>query len=135
MDATYGPPVIYVRDPRTMRFTYVDDASVEQSGFTFAELQGMTPKAFMDRTTEQIKAVGQVLITGAAESVEFITMIRRKDESHWRPVHVRAELLVVPDHRPQIMMRISEVDLSKMSTCGLVCQSEQGELESTAHVT
>ncbi len=137
MDVSTGPPVIYVRDPRTRQFTYVDPACEDQIGFTQAELYrgDVSMTTFTDRTVEQTKAIAMVLITGAAEVVEFTCMMRRKDEGTWRPMHVRAELLVVPGTRPQIMCRVSEVDLALMGTAGPVCETGERELDSLAHVT
>ena len=137
MDISTGPPVIYVRDPRTHQYTYVDPACEQQTGFTQAELYrgDITFATFSDRSIVQMQAVNQVLITGAAEVVEFTCMLRRKDEGAWRPVHVRAELLVVPDARPQIMCRISEVNLADLAAAGPACESGERELHSAAHVT
>lgn len=136
MDSPTQPPVIYVRDPRTNQYTYADPACEEQTGFTQEELYrgDVNFTTFSDRTITQMQAVNQVLLTGAAEVVEFTCMMRRKDEGTWRPVHVRVELLVVPDARPQIMCRVSEVNLALMGTVGPACAAGERELHSGAHV-
>jgi PAS domain-containing protein len=135
MEQSIDVPVLYVREPRSNQFTYVDPACVDQTGFTQAELLygDIRFDTFSDRSLLQLQSVNQVLLMGAAEVVEFMCMIRRKDEGTWRPVSVRVELLVVPDHRPQILSRVSELNLATMSAVGPACESGERELDS-AHV-
>lgn len=71
---------LFMFDPDTLRFEYVNRGAVEQLGYTEAELLGMTPlhvKPEFDRIS--FNRLLEPLLSGAVGSRTFTTIHRRKD--------------------------------------------------------
>ncbi|MBF0127622.1 MAG: PAS domain S-box protein, partial [Magnetococcales bacterium] len=83
---------IYVFDPVSWRFIYVNDGAKVNLGYTQEELSGMTPWDLKPRISEQaFRVLAQPLLMGEAPHLFFETVHRRKDGSLY-PVDVRLQL-------------------------------------------
>lgn len=71
---------VYLMDPDTFAFTYVNATACAQSGYTQAELLEMTPMHLAPEFTDaSIRAVVAPILSGEQPSVTFVTTLRRRD--------------------------------------------------------
>ena len=90
---------VFICDPDTLRFTYVNRGAVEQLGYSEAELLQMTPLHIKPAYTEtSYRAMIAPLLRGEQTSYTFETVHRHKD-GHDIPVEVSFQY-VTPDDTP-----------------------------------
>ena len=71
---------IFIFDPESLRFSYVNQGAVDQTGYSRAELLTMTPLSIKLEFTEQrFREVLAPMVTGAVVVRSFTTIHRRKD--------------------------------------------------------
>lgn len=71
---------VFLFDATTLRFTYVNDGAVDQTGYSRAELLAMTPLHIKPHFSEaEFRQLLAPLLAGERTSVEFETVHRRKD--------------------------------------------------------
>lgn len=78
LDATTGGAFIF--DPRTLRFSHVNEGAVQQAGYSREELLRMTPLDIKPEFDEpRSRAMIAPLVSGAESANSFMTVHRRKD--------------------------------------------------------
>ncbi|MFA6598219.1 MAG: PAS domain S-box protein [Ignavibacteriaceae bacterium] len=83
---------IYVFDAATLKFEYVNNSALENLGYSFQEICGLTPVDIKPEFTEEtFRHAVEPLITGTDELFVFETIHRRKDGSDY-PVEVHLQL-------------------------------------------
>ncbi|MBY0247100.1 MAG: PAS domain S-box protein [Nitrospiraceae bacterium] len=71
---------VFVFDPGTLRFSYVNEGVMQQTGYSREELLGMTPLAIKPEFDEpRFRAMIEPLVSGAQRTYSFTTVHRRKD--------------------------------------------------------
>lgn len=89
---------IYIFDAKSLLFTYVNQAAINNLGYSIEELKHMTPVDIKPEfTLQQFQALLQPLRDGAEKSIVFETIHKRKDgstydiEVHLQLMHVEGE--------------------------------------------
>ncbi|MBF8259596.1 MAG: Blue-light-activated protein, partial [Actinobacteria bacterium] len=84
---------IYVFDPDTLRFKFVNTGGLRNIGYSMEELASMTPIDIKpEYTKEPFRAMVQPLVSGEREVLVIETVHRRKDGSDY-PVEVHLQLV------------------------------------------
>jgi PAS domain S-box-containing protein len=84
---------IYVFDPDTLRFKFVNTGGLRNIGYSMEELASMTPIDIKPEYTEEpFRAMVQPLVSGEREVLVIETVHRRKDGSDY-PVEVHLQLV------------------------------------------
>jgi PAS domain S-box-containing protein len=101
---------IYIFDAKTLTFTYVNDAAINNLGYSFEELKYMTPVDIKPQfTLQQFQLLLKPLREGTDNSVVFETVHRRKDGSTYDvEVHVQLVKIEAEEHFAAIILDITE---------------------------
>ncbi|MEW6527598.1 MAG: PAS domain S-box protein [Spirochaetota bacterium] len=101
---------IYIFDANTLAFTYVNQAAINNLGYSFEELKHMTPVDIKPQfSLQQFQLLLQPLRDGAEDSVVFETVHRRKDGSTYDvEVHVQLVKIDGEEHFAAIILDITE---------------------------
>jgi len=84
---------IYVFDPRTLRFKFVNTGGLRNIGYNMEEMAALTPVDIKPEYTEEaFRSMIQPLVSGEREVLVFETVHRRKDGSEY-PVEVHLQLV------------------------------------------
>ncbi len=84
---------IYVFDPETLKFSFVNQSALRNMGYTMEELRRMTPVDIKPLVSyEQFHSLVMPLRAGTLPVIQFQTVHRRKDNSEY-PVEVFLQLL------------------------------------------
>jgi PAS domain S-box-containing protein len=87
---------IYVFDPVTFKFKYVNQGALANLGYTLAEMQNMTPFDLKPELPEdQLKSLFDSLLTGEKEKLIFEAKHLRKDGTKY-PAEVHLQLISHP---------------------------------------
>lgn len=90
---------IYVFDPTTLRFSYVNEGARQNIGYSMAELRNMTPVGIKPMLSEaSFRSLIKPLISGTKTRLAFETMHRRRDATTY-PVEVHLQLVGEGDDR------------------------------------
>lgn len=101
---------IYIFDVKTLMFTYVNQASINNLGYSLEELKRMTPVDIKPEfTLQQFNELLSPLREGTEKSIVFETVHKRKDGSTY-DVEVHLQLVKIDDeeHFAAIILDISE---------------------------
>ncbi len=95
---------IYVFDPQTLRFRFVNTGACRNIGYSMAELSGLTPLDIKPGFTEEaFRDILQPLVAGEREKIVFETIHRRNDGSEYP---VEALLQLVKDNDGGVFLEI-----------------------------
>jgi PAS domain S-box-containing protein len=84
---------IYLFEADTLKFVQVNNAAVQNLGYSIHELQGMTPLDIKPEFDEDDFAeLIKPLVNGTKESIAFVTAHQRKDETYY-DVEIHLQLL------------------------------------------
>lgn len=84
---------IYMFDPETLQFKYVNQGALRNLGYTFHTMRAMTMLAIKPEYTEvEFRAMTQPLLQGQQEKLVFYTIHRRADGSDY-PVEVHLQCI------------------------------------------
>ncbi|MFH0995661.1 MAG: ATP-binding protein [Pseudomonadota bacterium] len=84
---------IYVFDPQTLRFRFVNTGACRNIGYSKEELAGLTPLNIKPGFTEEaFRDILQPLVAGEREKIVFETIYRRKNGSEY-PAEVHLQLV------------------------------------------
>ncbi|MES4793474.1 MAG: hypothetical protein C4321_11280, partial [Chloroflexota bacterium] len=73
---------VFVMDPATLGFVYVNEGAVELTGYPRAELAGMTLAHLTPNLdTDAHRDIVDGLLAGGVDRIEFQTVVRRSDGS------------------------------------------------------
>ncbi|MDH7553042.1 MAG: PAS domain S-box protein [Spirochaetota bacterium] len=101
---------IYIFDAKTLMFTYVNQASINNLGYSLEELQRMTPVDIKPEfTLQQFNELLSPLREGTEKSIVFETVHKRKDGSTYAvEVHLQLVTIDGEEHFAAIILDISE---------------------------
>nr|MDP2190253.1 EAL domain-containing protein [Rhodoferax sp.] len=106
---------IFMFDPDTLRFTYVNKGAMQQVGYSGTELMQMTPPDLAPEfTLEQFQQVVQPLIEGVLPSLTFQTLQRHKD-GHDVPVEAFLQLVRLEGQDPCFVAMVSDISERKQA--------------------
>ncbi|WP_185974324.1 PAS domain-containing sensor histidine kinase [Litoribacter populi] len=90
---------IYLFDAETLKFLYINDGALNNSGYQVSEVKQMTPLDIKPEfTEEQFQALVKPLLDGTQEKVLFETVHLRKDGSLY-PVEIHLQLMGHGDNK------------------------------------
>jgi PAS domain S-box-containing protein len=100
---------VFMFEPDTLRFFYVNRGAVEQVGYTHDELLGMTPLDIKPAFTEDsFRTVLQPLLTGEQSAHTFQTTHRHKD-GHEVPVEIVLQYVAPPDDEGRFVAVVRDI--------------------------
>ena len=100
---------VFMFDPDTLRFTYVNEGAKRQVGYSGTELMQMTPPDLAPEfTLEQFRQAVQPLIDGVLPSLTFQTLQRHKD-GHDVPVEAFLQLIRLEGQAPRFVAMVSDI--------------------------
>lgn len=100
---------VFMCDPMTLRFFYVNRGATEQVGYTYDELMGMTPMDIKPEFTEErYRALIAPLLSGAKASHTFQTVHRHKN-GHNVPVEVVLQYVAPPDEEGRLIAVVRDI--------------------------
>ena len=104
---------IFMFDPETLAFFYVNKSAIDDTGYTEAELMQMTPidikPEFNERTFRQLLTS---LIASPGESLNFETLHLRKN-GETRPVEVHLQYVAPTDTSPRFVAIVRDISERK----------------------
>ncbi len=116
---------VYIVDPESLLFTYVNQGAIRQTGYSETELMQMTPVDFNQSvvTLETFKQFVQPLITGVQPSLTFQSVQRHKD-GHDTPVEIFLQLVHPEGQAPSFVAMASDITARRQAEATLR-ESEQ----------
>lgn len=88
---------VFIFDPQTLLFLYINQGGLEQVGYSMAEMLTMTPLAIKPEfTEEQFRNLLAPLLDGTEKSIEFSTCHKSKNND-LIPVEVVLQHVTLPD--------------------------------------
>lgn len=107
---------VYIFDPESLRFTYVNEGAKRQTGYSQTELMQMTPVDFNKPvvTLERFKQLVQPLITGVQPSFTFQSVQHHKD-GHDTPVEVFLQLIRLEGQAPRFVATVNDISARKQA--------------------
>ena len=104
---------VYIFDPATLRFTYVNEGAMRQTGYSEIELMQMTPIDIRkDATLEKVKQILHPLIEGVLPSLTFESIHRHKD-GHDTPVEIFLQLVRLEGQAPRFVALVNDISARK----------------------
>jgi len=104
---------VYMYDPESLRFTYVNKGAVLQLGYSETELLQMTTVDIKPYVTmEQFRQAIQPLIEGVQPSLTFPSIHRHKD-GHDVPVEIVLQLIRLEGQEPRFVGTVSDISARK----------------------
>ena len=100
---------VFIFDPESLRFTYVNQGAMRQTGYSETELMQMTAVDIKpELTLAQFQQLVQPLIEGVLPSLTFQTVHRHKD-GHDVPVEVFLQLICLEGQAPRFVAMVSDI--------------------------
>jgi PAS domain S-box-containing protein len=100
---------VFMFQPDTLRFTYVNEGAKRQVGYSEAEMLQMTPVDIKPEfSQEQFQRVLQPLIDGVRPSITLQTVHRHKN-GHDIPVEIFLQLVRLKDLEPRFVAMVSDI--------------------------
>lgn len=104
---------IFIFDPVSLQFTYVNQGGVDQVGYSKEELLNITPLDIKPEFREEsFRIMLNPLITGEKNSLTFET-VHRKINGDIIPVEVFLQYNAPPDSKPQILEIVRDISKRK----------------------
>lgn len=114
---------VFMFDPKTLLFFYVNDGAIEQVGYTYEEMLSMTPVDIKPEFDEaRFREMSDALVEGPEHSIAFETLHRHKD-GHDIPVEVFLQYIVPADTPPRFLAIVRDI------TDRLQTEEEKGRLQ------
>ena len=100
---------VFMFDPQTLRFFYVNEGAMQQVGYSLTELMAMTPLDIKPEFDEpRFRAISESLIRGPVHSLTFETVHRHKD-GHDTPVEIFLQYLAPTDTPPRFLAIVRDI--------------------------
>ncbi|MEJ1296139.1 MAG: PAS domain S-box protein [Candidatus Sedimenticola sp. (ex Thyasira tokunagai)] len=100
---------IFMFDPQTLKFFYVNRGAMEQVNYSFEELLQMTPLDIKPEFDEyQFRSISEALIQGPEHATTFETIHRRKNGTEL-PVEVFLQYISTPDQAPRFVAIVRDI--------------------------
>ena len=104
---------VFIFDPDTLRFTYVNEGAKRQTGYNQTELMQMTTVDIKpELTLAQYRQLVQPLIEGVQPSLTFQSVHRRKD-GHDTPVEIFLQLIRLEGQTPRFVAVVTDISERK----------------------
>jgi diguanylate cyclase (GGDEF)-like protein/PAS domain S-box-containing protein len=104
---------VYIIDPDTLRFTYVNEGAKRQTGYSQTELMQMTPIDIRkDATLEGVKKILQPLLAGVLHSLTYESVHRHKD-GHDTPVEIFLQFIRQEGQTPRFLAIATDISERK----------------------
>ena len=104
---------VFIFDPESLRFTYVNEGAKRQTGYSQAELMQMTPVEIKPLfTLVEFQHMLQPLIAGVLPSLTFQTVYRHKD-GHDTPVEISLQLIRLEGQEPRFVAIATDISERK----------------------
>lgn len=135
LDATLD--AVFIFEPDTLRFSYVNQGATKQLGYTCDEMLQMTPQQLQltagDATSEVVAANTQdyqtllaPLLDGTAASSTFQTAHRHRD-GHSIPVEVSVQFVTPPGDSGRFVAMVRDITERKRTEESLILAKEEAE--------
>ena len=106
---------VFMFNPDTLRFTYVNKGAMQQVGYSEHELMQMTPLNIKpEHTTESFQKLLDPMRTGAQPSATFQTIHRHKD-GHDIPVEIFLQLVRLEGQDPSFVAIVIDISERKQA--------------------
>ena len=103
------PEAVFIFDPDTLRFTYVNEGAKRQTGYSQTELMQMTPVGIKPLfTLEKFQHVLEPLIAGVLPVLTFHTAHRHKD-GYDTPVEIFLQLIRPEGQAPRFVAMATDI--------------------------
>jgi PAS domain S-box-containing protein len=123
---------VFIFQPDTLRFTYVNEGAMSQVGHSEAELLQMTPMDIKPVMPEAyFCSMVQPLLDGSLPALKFETIHRHKD-GHAIPVEVNMQLVRKTGQEPRFVELVRDITERKLIETELLNAKEQAERASQA---
>lgn len=100
---------VFMFDPSSLRFFYVNQGAIEQVGYSYKELLNMTPVDIKPQmNTEQFSKLIEPLISGEQSSVNFETIHQHKD-GHTIPVDIFLQYIDFENEPPRFVAIVRDI--------------------------
>ena len=100
---------IFIFDPESLLFTYVNQGAMKQVGYSETELMQMTPVDIKpELTLAQFQQLVQPLIEGVQPSLTFQSVNRHKD-GHDTPVEIFLQLIRLEGQAPRFVAMVNDI--------------------------
>jgi PAS domain S-box-containing protein len=100
---------VFMFDPQSLRFFYVNEGAIEQVGYSFDEMTAMTPLDIKPEFDEpRFRQMSDSLIKGPAHSHTFETIHRHKD-GHDIPVEIFLQYIEPDDTPPRFLAIVRDI--------------------------
>ena len=118
---------IFIFDPQSLRFNYVNQGAMQQTGYSEAELMQKTAVVIKpELVLEQFQQVIQPLIDGVQPSITFQTVHHHKD-GHDIPVEVFLQLVRTEGQDPRFVAMVSDISESKRIELELISAKDEAQ--------
>ena len=118
LDATRDGAFIF--DPRTLRFSYVNEGAVQQTGYSREELLRMTPLDIKPEFDEpRFRATIAPLVSGAESAHSFTTVHRRKDGADV-PVEINLQCVGAGTAQARMIAIVRDITERKIAEAALL---------------
>ncbi len=95
---------VYIFDPKTLKFTYVNKEAQRNTGYSLQEMKGMSPVDLKPLyTMEDFSLLLNQLYTGSREYLIFETIHERKDATRYN-VEIRLQLMNIYNSKQFVVM-------------------------------
>lgn len=123
---------VFMCDPRSLRFTYINQGAIDQVGYSREELLQMTPLDIKPAFSEaSYRAMIAPLVAGQQNQHTFETVHRHKD-GHLIEVEVGFQYIDPPDGEPRLVAIVRDISERKATERALAEQAET--LRAQAHL-
>lgn len=100
---------VFIFDPRTLRFSYVNEGAVRQVGYSREELLRMTPLDIKPEFDEpRVRAMIAPLVSGA-ESVHSFTTVQRRKDGVDVPVEINQQCVAVGTAQARLIAIVRDI--------------------------
>ena len=106
---------VFIFDPDTLRFTYVNEGAKRQTGYSEIELMQMTPMDIRkDSILEEVTQILQPLIAGVLPMLTYESVHRHKD-GHDTPVEVFLQFIRLEGQAPRFVAMVADISARKQA--------------------
>lgn len=104
---------LYIFDPESLRFTYVNEGAKRQTGYSQTELMQMTPiNIRKDATLDVFTKILQPLRAGVLQSLTYESVQRHKD-GHEMPVEIFLQFIRLGGQAPRFVAMATDISARK----------------------
>jgi len=130
LDATLD--CVFIFDPETLRFTYLNQGALTQLGYSYEEMLAMTPLDVQSEYDEpSYRQMVKPLLDGERPSLTFITQHRHKSGAPI-PVETFLQFIALPGAAGQFVAIVRDITDRKQAEAALILAKEEAEAANRA---